>query len=380
MSSFEFQADTVVNIITKALDDLLRDKRLKLTAQKYERLKKVLMVRFLDDACDYSDVYNYLSDITEYRKDYEIDANAPDEAEEEMIHILAAADIEEVEIEVKTSIFKKRYIAALTALLLICAVAFVSYTISHLESKAIATVDSDKLARVITTAEEAELKSLVWKVVELEKERGKNTKHNTVYSRIKRLDTVRAYGPASSYKKFNHAQFFESRIFLNQWIKDIGAGIESAGELPKVSYKFKSTNISISDGDTFKTYGKTYRLWGVDTFEMKQKCADAAGKAYTCGENAKQALTGILNEVKSFDCLEHAQDRYGRSVVECSVNGESLGSLLVLSGWAVDYTQYSKGKFKSAENQARADKTGAWAGCFQAPWDYRHGAETSKCY
>ncbi|MCP4395084.1 MAG: hypothetical protein GY804_12575 [Alphaproteobacteria bacterium] len=74
-------------------------------------------------------------------------------------------------------------------------------------------------------------------------------------------------------------------------------------------------------------------LWGVDAFEMKQKCNDASGESYLCGKETKQLLINILNDKKDLNCLERAVGRYGRSVVECSVDGESLGSKLAQSGW-----------------------------------------------
>ena len=113
MNNAQFKTETAVDTITQALDDFLRDKHLKLTTQQYTRLKKLLMVRLLEEEMSYSNAYNHLTDIVEYRKDYEIDANAPDEAEEEMIRIIGAADVQEIEVPVETTRFKKRFLITL---------------------------------------------------------------------------------------------------------------------------------------------------------------------------------------------------------------------------------------------------------------------------
>jgi len=52
------------------------------------------------------------------------------------------------------------------------------------------------------------------------------------------------------------------------------------------------------------------------------------------------------------------------------VNGESLSSYLVRSGYAFAYRKYSK-KFIKDEDFAKANKLGMWAMTFQYPWDFR---------
>ena len=63
-------------------------------------------------------------------------------------------------------------------------------------------------------------------------------------------------------------------------------------------------------------------------------------------------------------------DRFGRTVVRCMVDGEDIQKWLVKSGWALAYLQYSK-VYEPDEKEARAAKTGIWAGAFIAPWDWR---------
>lgn len=218
MGNIKFKTDIAVNVITHAFDDFLRDKRLYLTVQQYKRLKKLLMIRLLEDEMSYSNAYNQLSEIIEYRKDYEINANAPDEAEEEMIRIIGAADVKEIEITVEGSKFKKRFIAvsSLLALILIGFLGFM--TAQYFEHKKIHSLE---MARIITSSEEITLKNLVQHIITLERSRNIHISHGAIYNKIKNLAAIKNKGYATSYKKFNYAQFAEARLFLNQWIKDI---------------------------------------------------------------------------------------------------------------------------------------------------------------
>jgi endonuclease YncB( thermonuclease family) len=72
-------------------------------------------------------------------------------------------------------------------------------------------------------------------------------------------------------------------------------------------------------------------------------------------------------------CVQHGHDTsYDRIVATCYVGTTDIAKELVLKGWAFDYTRYSKGYYKDAQEGARVVGTGAWAGSFQWPWDYRH--------
>jgi endonuclease YncB( thermonuclease family) len=66
-----------------------------------------------------------------------------------------------------------------------------------------------------------------------------------------------------------------------------------------------------------------------------------------------------------------SQDQYGRSVAICSVGGADLGEWLVRNGLALDWPQYSKGKYNSAQRDADRSGRGMWAGSYVAPWLFR---------
>ena len=54
------------------------------------------------------------------------------------------------------------------------------------------------------------------------------------------------------------------------------------------------------------------------------------------------------------------------------LNGESLSSFLVRSGYAFAYRKYSK-KFIRDEEFAKENKLGMWSMEFEYPWDFRKG-------
>jgi endonuclease YncB( thermonuclease family) len=58
-------------------------------------------------------------------------------------------------------------------------------------------------------------------------------------------------------------------------------------------------------------------------------------------------------------------------VAVCRTESGELNAAMVSRGWAVDYANYSGGRYRSEEEQARHDGLGIWAGRFELPWDWR---------
>ncbi len=92
---------------------------------------------------------------------------------------------------------------------------------------------------------------------------------------------------------------------------------------------------SITDGDTLKQGGVTYRLWGIDAPESKQVCPDG-WPAGSLAATRLQALTAG----RSIVCQEKDRDRFGRIVAICRVSGEDLGAILVREGPASAFVRY----------------------------------------
>jgi endonuclease YncB( thermonuclease family) len=72
-------------------------------------------------------------------------------------------------------------------------------------------------------------------------------------------------------------------------------------------------------------------------------------------------------------CREEDRDRYGRIVATCEANGREINAEMIRQGWAVEYEQYSDGRYSDEEEEARRAKRGLWAGTFVKPWEWRRG-------
>jgi endonuclease YncB( thermonuclease family) len=128
---------------------------------------------------------------------------------------------------------------------------------------------------------------------------------------------------------------------------------------------------SVVDADTLDIHGERIRLVGVDAPESKQQCRNGQGTLYRCGQIAANALDLWINS-NPVTCAIEDKDRYGRSLGQCSVRGESVQEWLVANGHALAYRSYSK-QYVPAEEKAHAEKVGIWASTFIEPWDWRKG-------
>ena len=130
----------------------------------------------------------------------------------------------------------------------------------------------------------------------------------------------------------------------------------------------RSQDLRVVDGDTIYLNGEKIRFTGIDTPELKQTCIKE-GVINPCGVIAKEILIKKINDNK-VECISNGKDQYRRTLAECFVNGESLSSYLVRSGYGFAYRKYSK-KFILDEDYAKANKLGMWSMKFDYPWDYR---------
>ena len=129
-----------------------------------------------------------------------------------------------------------------------------------------------------------------------------------------------------------------------------------------------ANNLKVIDGDTIIFNGEKIRFSGIDTPELKQTCMNGDQKVF-CGIAAKMILIKKIGN-KIPKCISEGKDVYKRTLAECFIDGESLSSFLVKSGYAFAYRKYSK-KFIEDEEYAKTNKLGMWAMTFQYPWDFR---------
>lgn len=128
---------------------------------------------------------------------------------------------------------------------------------------------------------------------------------------------------------------------------------------------------SVIDADTLEVHGQRIRFNGIDAPEGGQRCLDAKGALVRCGQIAANALDAFIagNPVT---CTISGKDRYDRALGGCSVRNVDLQDWLVRNGHALAYRQYSKA-YIPAEEEARRNKAGMWAGEFVEPWNWRKG-------
>ena len=133
-------------------------------------------------------------------------------------------------------------------------------------------------------------------------------------------------------------------------------------------------SLKITDGDSIKINGEEIRFLGIDAPESnyhgkKQLCYLNDKKVF-CGELSKKQLEEKIG-TNTISCeREKNKDRYGRTLAECFVKGESLSKFMVKTGYAFAYIRYSK-KYVEDEKYAKVNKLGLWTMKFEYPWEWR---------
>ena len=127
---------------------------------------------------------------------------------------------------------------------------------------------------------------------------------------------------------------------------------------------------SVIDGDTLEIHGTRIRLWGIDAPESTQLCRGDDSLQYRCGAQAANDLDAFIAR-RPVNCMPMNLDQYGRTVATCSAGGADLGEWLVRNGSALDWPQFSKGRYDAAQRDAERVGRGIWKGSYVEPWLYR---------
>jgi endonuclease YncB( thermonuclease family) len=104
---------------------------------------------------------------------------------------------------------------------------------------------------------------------------------------------------------------------------------------------------------------------------------------------AIQQQAKAANDLDSFlakrpiNCVPVSLDQYRRTVAVCSVDDVDLADWLVRNGLALDWPQYSKGKYDGAQRDAEHGGKGIWGGSYVEPRLFRacirQGGRPSDC-
>lgn len=106
----------------------------------------------------------------------------------------------------------------------------------------------------------------------------------------------------------------------------------------------------VIDGDTIVANSEKIRLWGINT----------PGKDNPYFFAAKLLLETLLSEGE-LTCKFIEKDRYQRSVMHCMIGGMDVGSMMVQTGMATDYSKYSGDYYQYEEDLAKSKKRGIWS-------------------
>ena len=125
----------------------------------------------------------------------------------------------------------------------------------------------------------------------------------------------------------------------------------------------------VVDGDSLELAGRRIRLFGIDAPELHQHCRTGDDRTYDCGAAARRALADLVGG-NAVTCTPVGAS-HDRAVALCQANGRDLGEQLVRSGHALELHNFSRGRYRSAEREARAARRGLWAGRFEEPAAWR---------
>lgn len=136
-----------------------------------------------------------------------------------------------------------------------------------------------------------------------------------------------------------------------------------------------AANAVVRDGDTIQLGDITYKLDGIEAPELDQICIDDHADPWSCGVDARDQLTKLING-RSVHCDDLGLDKTKkRHIGVCTVDGEtaSLNQQLARQGLAISAEPALKLHLKDDAASARADNLGLWKGCFVAPQEFRVG-------
>jgi len=178
--------------------------------------------------------------------------------------------------------------------------------------------------------------------------------------RIALLLAVVALGLLFASSSFARWPISESRAVLH------------VGKNSAVQHQAVGVVRAISDGDTCHVL-----IDGVST-RVRLAEIDAPEKAQPFGRRAEQALRELVWK-REVTVSWSEVDRYGRPIVQITVDGHSVNAELVRQGYAWVYVRYSSNaQLVALQAEAKKEGRGLWADAHPIPpWEWRQDHKTT---
>ena len=164
--------------------------------------------------------------------------------------------------------------------------------------------------------------------------------------------------------------------------RNAGAGLWPGNVLPDpVRVGTLYGVMEINDGNHLEIQEVRMRLYGIDAPDLAQECT-LNGVAYQCGLLAYVQLIDITAGKGRVTCYASKIEGDDRPYGKCGLptaNGAdiladapSFNEMMVRSGWALADRRFTS-DYVAAEEEARREKRGLWAGEFVVPSEWRNG-------
>lgn len=127
--------------------------------------------------------------------------------------------------------------------------------------------------------------------------------------------------------------------------------------------------VKVIDADTWDVGAERVRIFGIDAPEMDQTCQDPQGQDWACGVWATEQVRARFGG-RRVDCDRLEQDRYGRTVARCFLNGKDVAREIVSAGLAFAFRRYST-DYVLDEKGAAVNARGLHASKVQTPSEFR---------
>jgi endonuclease YncB( thermonuclease family) len=116
---------------------------------------------------------------------------------------------------------------------------------------------------------------------------------------------------------------------------------------------------TVLDGETLELRGLRLKLIAVDAPD-DHVCEATDDARWRCGPRAATALAELLEEA-IVTCTWRDRDLLGRPIATCSLGAIDLSLWLIRNGLARDANAAPNGKYRQAQDEAKAARRGIWA-------------------